>query len=546
MASRFRPPRDVPDIGQGPGEQDAFKAWLRTAFIEISEDLAAASATDAPTIAHQERVDVPAGSQRRVQPPLRGMVAIVPCPSVENSGLVCRIMIESPAGALTVVAAPGRGEDGQIFQPTINGAPRATYTLPGVVSLYSNGVSDWKTVAEVPAETVGTEEQQALLAALEATFHLASAHPSLPNARVATSSPDIDVDNDTPGAVSWKLGLAARARGQMPAPAGERGPRGLMGESGKAGGTGPMGPPGITIIEERTLLMPAPAVIAQPRPPSPAFVMPGPLIIASRAAPPQAPPLNPIQRDYMLAYRDDPDSGLNGLPRATGIPNLHPNWVWTRHTFEGAVNNLGAVAGFTAQGDMTFSQRTTSPSRALLGLRCSVPLGGSGYAHLGNTATALTFDDPETLRGFRALLELQTVSAGDDYDFMIGFGDDISDMTGTSLQFGTNSLFFRTQGDGAGGFSWGFNRQSAGVASNPTGPVGVVGDIVLLEAYRTSGTTWQFYVNGVAFTAGSANVPTTGLNFGFGIDDDGGGAVPFIVDIYAIDIFTDELAQRFS
>lgn len=296
-----------------------------------------------------------------------------------------------------------------------------------------------------------------------------------------------------------------------PGDTGDQGVPGIKGDTGAAGSTGPIGPPGETGPE------------------------------GERGPPLQ---LNPFPNYHSLAYIATADTPI-GTPKPTPIPNIHGNVIWRHFTFEGGVNNLEPCNGFTAQGDMTFSQVAFSPIYYGLALRCSVPAGGSGYAHLGNLPTSLIMSNPEHLYGFRVHLELQTANAGDDYDFMIGFGDDISDMVGTSLQFGTNSLFFRTQGDGAGGFSWGFSRQSAGAATNPTGPVGAVGSSVLLEAYRTSGTTWQFYVNGVAFTAGSANVPTSGLNFGFGIDDDGGGAADFIVDIYQIDIATTELPQRF-
>ncbi len=207
--SRFRPPRDCPDIGEGPSGQQRFKAWLRTAFVEIAEDLAAVSATDAPTVVHQERLDVPAGAQRRVSPPTGGMAVVLPAPTSANSGMITRIMIESPVGALTVVASPGVGADGKVFASTINGQSQATFSLAGVVSFHSNGVNDWKTFAETPIETPPVGNTLILSESLDATYHLQTAHASLPNARVGTDSTEIDVDYSVASVVSWALRTAS-------------------------------------------------------------------------------------------------------------------------------------------------------------------------------------------------------------------------------------------------------------------------------------------------------------------------------------------------
>jgi hypothetical protein len=477
------------------------------------------------------------------------MVAVLPTPSPENSGQECRILIETPAGPLTVVATPGKGSDGKVFQPTINGSAQATYALPGVVTLVSNGVSDWKTLAEVPAETEASEEQATLIAGLSATYHLETTHPSLPNARVATSSPEIEVDNTTPGAVSWKLGFAARNRGVLPLAPAQRGRDGLPGMQGRQGPPGPQGPPGTTVVHRETrVLMPAAVPVAQRAPAMQLAPPPAPTIFIPQPRPLQPPPLNPIPRDYFMTYRGFPDNERNAVPAASGIPNIHPNWIWRHYTFEGGVNNLfpvGGTNGFTAGGDMTFSQRPSSASRFGLGLRCSVPLGSSGYAHLGNLASSLTFDDPETLRGFRVLLELQTTNPGADYDFAIGFGSDISAGAADDAIFGAEGLFLSASGTGL----WRRVRRTGGVATAANGSAIVVGDIYLLEYYQTtpgSPGTWTHYINGVSQGGGSTNGPTSGLNFGWAMRDDTGGAADFVVDIYQIDIFTDELAQRYS
>lgn len=209
MASRFRPPRDVPLIGQSPDSQSRFGAWLRTAFSEIAEDLARLGATDSPGIVERERLDLPAGAKRRISPSTLGASVILPCPAAENAGAESRLFIENPSGSVTVVSAPGVGDDGKIFQPTINGASRATFTLPGVVSFHSNGVNDWKTQAESPTETAETDAGAELTASLDAEYVLGSAHPSLPNGRVATDSVEIDADLASSGVISWALRAAS-------------------------------------------------------------------------------------------------------------------------------------------------------------------------------------------------------------------------------------------------------------------------------------------------------------------------------------------------
>ena len=205
MPSRFRPPRDVPPIGQGPDGMARFSAWRRTAFSEIAEDLARLGSTDPPGLVERERVDLPAGAQRRISPSVQGASVVLPCPTPENAGRESRLLIENPSGTVTVVCTPGVGDDGKIFVPTINGASRATFTLPGVVSFTSNGVNDWKTQAESPSETATSTANTALVDSLDAEYVLGSAHPSLPSGRVATDSTEIDAVLTSAGLISWSL-----------------------------------------------------------------------------------------------------------------------------------------------------------------------------------------------------------------------------------------------------------------------------------------------------------------------------------------------------
>lgn len=211
MPIRFRPPRDVPDLGLTPGQQARFNAWLRTAFTEIAEDMAALGQSDAPTIVAQETIDVAAGSLRRVTPPSGGMTVRVPAPTPANAGQTVRLMIESPVGELTVVSVPGKGDDGKVFQPTINGESQATFSASGLVTLTSNGSSDWKSASEFAAESPASVAISSGGAALDAQYLLRTANASLPNARVADDSTEIDLDYSSPGLLSWFLKTASVA-----------------------------------------------------------------------------------------------------------------------------------------------------------------------------------------------------------------------------------------------------------------------------------------------------------------------------------------------
>lgn len=203
---RYTPPTAVPLIrGLSADAQADLQAWLLRQLGQIGEDLATVQVDDAPTIIESERIDVSAGSQRRVSPGQTGMVAILEAPSPANSGRTITLIIEKPAGDLTVVASPHVGPDGKVARTLINDAAQATFTRPGVVQFRSNGIDSWKTQAEVPAETEQSEDQDTLIAALDAGYHLQAAHTSLPNARVATTSTEIEVDNSATGQVGWNL-----------------------------------------------------------------------------------------------------------------------------------------------------------------------------------------------------------------------------------------------------------------------------------------------------------------------------------------------------
>jgi hypothetical protein len=203
VVARYRPPSAVPDPGS-----PLFKSWLLQQLRELADDQALLGNNDAPTVVSQERVDVPAGAQRRVSPGQGGMVAVLEAPSAKNAGREIKLLIENPTGSLTVVASPHTGPDGKVAQTLINGAGQATYALPGVVTFTSNGSDSWRTAAEVPGETAATGNSAALL---DATFFLKTASPALPNARVAQSSTEIALDYTTGGIVKWALRTASVA-----------------------------------------------------------------------------------------------------------------------------------------------------------------------------------------------------------------------------------------------------------------------------------------------------------------------------------------------
>lgn len=219
--SRYRPPTSVPSLpklgGLPPSEVDALVARYNaesTAFLleqlrRIAEDLSTIPMDDVPTLIVQERVDVPAGSTRRISPPTTGAVAILEAPGPHNSAKKSTIIIENPAGSLKVVASHHRAADGKITASTINNASQATYTLPGVITFTSNGVDSWKTQVEAPAETAQTARQTSLSASLDAAYHVQAAHSSLPKARVTRASSEIDLSYSASGFVSWFLKTAS-------------------------------------------------------------------------------------------------------------------------------------------------------------------------------------------------------------------------------------------------------------------------------------------------------------------------------------------------
>lgn len=211
--------------------------------------------------------------------------------------------------------------------------------------------------------------------------------------------------------------------------------------------------------------------------------------------------------------------------------------------FHGLITNILPVEGFSAGGNLTLT--STAGVAGTVGLlRCSVVTGSSGYLHLGDTPTSALFN-PGQLQGFRAILRLNTASPGSSYDFAIGFGDDISDVTGnigsgTDTLLGANGLWLGTGPSG----SWRRVRRSASTSAGGDLSAITAGNRYVIE-YNFDGTNWDGYVNGVRHVGGSTSIPSAGLNFGLVLID--GGSVTPTVDIDSITIFTRDLgATRFT
>ncbi len=175
-----------------------------------------------------------------------GIKARLPPASGENLGEYVVLHLENMLGPLSVFAAPGQ---------TVNGETTATFDVDGVVVFWSNGVDSWSSVAQLPAESPAGE-------ALDAEYHVAVAHASLPNARVAVDSAQVLVDNSTPGLVAWRLREGAPGVQGPPGFDGSDGLEGIPGTPGARGSTGCMGPPGFDGSDGADSFVPGPAGVA--------------------------------------------------------------------------------------------------------------------------------------------------------------------------------------------------------------------------------------------------------------------------------------------
>jgi hypothetical protein len=248
-----------------------------------------------------------------------------------------------------------------------------------------------------------------------------------------------------------------------------------------------------------------------------------------------------LVEDFVSLARAD---GLVDVRVARLQPTPMFNWserrVALHAEFAGLITNILPVDGFTAGGSMVLSRAPSPGAAGTVGvLRCTVPAGASGYLHLGNSPTDTMFD-PSQLLGFRAIVTCQTANPSSDYDVCVGFGDDISDTVGSDGQkLGSNGLYVITSSLGL----WNYVRKASGlntsVQMNDAGLV-TTGSRYVLEYYY-NGTGWFGHVNGAANAfGGNTNVPTSPLNFGLLIINDG-GVVDYAVDVDSFTIFTRDL-----
>lgn len=88
-------------------------------------------------------------SFQRVSPGPLGVKAVLPAAGPENASQSVVFCVEKPNGLLTVFAAPG---------DTVNGATAQSFSVAGIVELFSNGDNAWNSVAQLPgpAGTPGT------------------------------------------------------------------------------------------------------------------------------------------------------------------------------------------------------------------------------------------------------------------------------------------------------------------------------------------------------------------------------------------------------
>lgn len=236
------------------------------------------------------------------------------------------------------------------------------------------------------------------------------------------------------------------------------------------------------------------------------------------------------------------DSGIATTAQLTVAPMFNWSRDAVAHTaqFNGGINSM-PIEGFTPGGRMQLHKLDSIAEHPGI-LRCVVPLGQVGWLRMGNSPTEPLWD-PATLLGFRCVCRLVTANPGSDYDFSVGFGDDIADAQGASTVLGENGLYFMTDATS----TWSRFRMNTGAqGGGSTSIADTAGNWFVLEQVRTTGTTWEAFVNGVSGGSGSTVVPTVMLNFGLQIRDDGGGTVDFVVDIDELTIWTGTLNQRWT
>jgi hypothetical protein len=165
----------------------------------------------------------------RVSPPPTGQVATLPEASELNAGEAVVFHIENPEGPLQIFPAPGQ---------TINGLTVNTFSIAGIVALFSNGVDAWSSTSQIPggigpAGTPGAPGSNGGIGppglSYSAAMALLAPRAPIPG---AAGLPGSAGSNGPPG----RMGIDGRQ--------GPPGANGAAGSAGATGAQGPIGPPG--------------------------------------------------------------------------------------------------------------------------------------------------------------------------------------------------------------------------------------------------------------------------------------------------------------
>lgn len=178
-----------------------------------------------------------AGEFLNIEAPPEGLTVILPqaTPALRNARVALAFRNANP---VRIVAILG----------TVNGESFVVNTAIGQFDAVCNGIDGW---------TVGTGVSSSG-SGLDAEFHVAAAHGSLPNARVAVDSAQVIVDHSAPGLVSWRLREGAQGRG-APGLDGEPGQDSFVpGPQGIPGGAGAQGAPGFDGVDGGDSFVPGP------------------------------------------------------------------------------------------------------------------------------------------------------------------------------------------------------------------------------------------------------------------------------------------------
>lgn len=140
-----------------PGFNAEQSAALFREFSRRDDEVEGLGRRDSATTIFTTNTVARAGQYLRCTPPEGGMAVLLPPPDRTVPGDRITIAIESPAGELAVVCVPNQSTRGTPRQGTVNGETRATFTIAGIVELFSNGASGWASQSELPQESPGHE-----------------------------------------------------------------------------------------------------------------------------------------------------------------------------------------------------------------------------------------------------------------------------------------------------------------------------------------------------------------------------------------------------